>query len=157
MVNRPKKIGTAAETAVTRYAIAHGFPLAERRALAGGKDKGDILLAPGAILEVKSGERAEGASDELIRAWWDETVIERHNAGADVAVLVTKRHRKGVASVGQWWAHVDLHALQNIVLDSAWPPPEHPETMIHCTLADMLRLIRTAGYGSTPCPEWGRP
>ena len=34
MVNKPKRIGTAAETAVTRYARTNGFELAERRALA---------------------------------------------------------------------------------------------------------------------------
>ena len=51
-MNKPKRIGTAAETAVTRYARTAGFPLAERRALAGGADLGDILLAPGVIVGV---------------------------------------------------------------------------------------------------------
>ena len=38
MTNRPKAIGTAAETAVVRYLAAHGFPAAERRALHGARD-----------------------------------------------------------------------------------------------------------------------
>lgn len=40
MTNRPKAIGTAAETAVVRYLAAHGFPAAERRALHGATDHG---------------------------------------------------------------------------------------------------------------------
>ena len=41
MTNRPKAIGTAAETAVVRYLAAHGFPAAERRALHGATDLGE--------------------------------------------------------------------------------------------------------------------
>ena len=46
MTNRPKAIGTAAETAVVRYLAAHGFPAAERRALHGATDLGDITGTP---------------------------------------------------------------------------------------------------------------
>ena len=42
MVNKPKILGTQWETDVVRYLQAHGAPLAERRALSGPVDKGDI-------------------------------------------------------------------------------------------------------------------
>lgn len=45
MVNKPKRIDTDAETAVVRYAEQHGFPLAERRALAGADD-GPMVTRP---------------------------------------------------------------------------------------------------------------
>ena len=51
MTNRPKAIGTAAETAVVRYLAAHGFPAAERRALHGATDLGDITGTPQIVWE----------------------------------------------------------------------------------------------------------
>jgi hypothetical protein len=57
MTNRSKNIGTAAETAVVKAARAYGFPGAERRALHGSTDLGDILLCPGVIVEVKAGKQ----------------------------------------------------------------------------------------------------
>lgn len=149
-MNKPKRIGTEAETAVVRYAEQHGFPLAERRALAGAVDKGDVLLAPGVIVEVKAGKQAEDASDELVLTWWRETCQERWNAKADVAVLVTKRRGKGAASAGQWWAHVDLQHLLLVGADAPWPH-QLGGIMLRLTLADALRLIRMHGYG-TPLP-----
>lgn len=100
-MNKPKQIGTAAETAVTRYCQANGFPLAERRALAGRDDLGDILLCPGVIIEVKAHKTY---SDNDIRAWLTETRREMFNAKADYGFLVVKRQGKGDAQVGAWWA-----------------------------------------------------
>ena len=59
MTNRPKAIGTAAETAVVRYLAAHGFPNAERRALHGATDLGDITGTPSLCWEVKGGHRID--------------------------------------------------------------------------------------------------
>ena len=56
MVNKPKQIGTRAETAVARYLAANGFPHAERRTLRGREDAGDITGTPGVCWEVKGGE-----------------------------------------------------------------------------------------------------
>ncbi len=43
-MSKSKQKGTAAETAVVKYLKANGFPKAERRALQGNLDKGDISL-----------------------------------------------------------------------------------------------------------------
>lgn len=91
MTNRPKAIGTRGETAVTRYAREHGFPLADRRPLKGTLDEGDVLLTVGLIAEVKSGKSAQNASLGQIRKWLAETERERVNAGAEHAILVVQR------------------------------------------------------------------
>lgn len=102
MTNKPKVIGTQAETRVVNYLKRSGFPHAERRALAGQQDKGDILVTRGLIAEVKAGAMAEDASDERLRGWCAETERERINAEADHAFLVVKRKGHGVHKIGGW-------------------------------------------------------
>jgi len=62
-VSKSKQKGTAAETAVVRYLrslnfqhAGPAFPNAERRALSGGKDMGDIAGIPDTVIEVKAAE-----------------------------------------------------------------------------------------------------
>lgn len=118
MTNRPKQIGTAAETALVRYARAHGHPQARRLTLTGSHDQGDILLGGGIILEVKAGHAAETASDTQINAWWGEAVRERdNNPDANLAVLVTKRKGVSGARCGAWSAWMD--ADTNLTLTGA--------------------------------------
>lgn len=94
--------GTAAETAVVDYLRAHGHPAAERRALAGAKDRGDISGIPGVVIEVKSAARLE------IPAWLRETKAEQANDGARIGLLVIKPRGIGNTRVGQWWAVLPL-------------------------------------------------
>ncbi|GAB2457670.1 hypothetical protein [Xylanimonas ulmi] len=148
MVNKPKSIGTAAETAVVRFARANGFPLAERRALAGAYDIGDVLLTAFTIVEVKAGKAAEHASDNQILAWLDETETERRNANAEAALLVTKRAGKGHANAGQWWTHWRLGHLAQVrgypvdLTDSI-----ADDAVVRMTLASALAQLRAGGYG----------
>ena len=107
MTNRSKNIGTAAETHVVRYLQANGFPHADRRALKGSLDVGDILVCPGLIVEVKAGVAAENASDGQLRLWCAETAREKVNARAETAFLVVKRAGHGVGKIGGW------HVVQN--------------------------------------------
>ena len=93
-----KAKGTAAETAVVNYLRANGWPYAERRALAGGKDKGDVTGTPGVVWEVKAGSRL------AIPEWVRETEIEKENAGVGVGLLVVKPKGVGAARVCCWWA-----------------------------------------------------
>jgi hypothetical protein len=102
LTNRSKNIGTAGETAVVKYLRRTGFPEAERRALAGQQDKGDILVCPGIIAEVKAGYAAEKASDHQLRLWVQETERERVNADAEHAFLVVKRLGHGATKIGGW-------------------------------------------------------
>jgi hypothetical protein len=50
-MNKSKIKGTAYETAVVRHLNDNGFPYAERRALAGNLDKGDIAGIPSVVME----------------------------------------------------------------------------------------------------------
>lgn len=141
---RPKDIGTAAETAVTRAARAFGFAQAERRALAGSADLGDVLLCPGVIVEVKAGKQTESPSDAQVTAWWAETVVESVNANADVALLVLRRHGKGDALA--WWCWMDLDQLCGIAISGeTWPAL--PRTLVRVRVDDALRLLRAQGWG----------
>ena len=113
-----KDKGTRAETAVTRYCRSF-FPAAERRALHGRQDVGDILLAPGIIIEVKAGKAAQTASLRKIRDWMAETQREVANAGADIGLLVTQRQGLGLGRVEDWecWSvehtHVTMRSLKD--------------------------------------------
>ena len=103
MVNRSKAVGTSAETHVVRYLQANGFPNADRRAVKGSLDVGDILVCKGLIVEVKAGAAAENASDGQLRLWCAETKREQVNAGATTSFLVVKRKGHGVGKIGGWF------------------------------------------------------
>ena len=104
-----KQRGTAAETAVVRYLNANGFPHAERRALAGVNDKGDISGLPGVVIEVKSCKRIE------LAAWVDELGVEMRNAGAYIGAVVAKR--RGTTDVGEWYAVLPVAVLVELLRD----------------------------------------
>ncbi|MBD5787125.1 hypothetical protein IF650_13135 [Cellulosimicrobium terreum] len=152
MTNRPKQIGTAAETAVVRAARTRGFPHADRLTLTGNKDRGDIGLAPGVILEIKGGEKARTASDLDIERWLDETNREALHAGADVAFLVTQRRGVGAPNAHRWWAWWRLGWLEHLRgHETDTEDPTH-DLVVRMLLDDALTLIRTAGYGQPITP-----
>lgn len=144
MTNRPKAIGTAAETAVVRYLAAHGFPAAERRALHGATDLGDITGTPQIVWEVKGGEAAKDASDKRVAAWFDEAREEAGNAGATYGFLIVQRRQKGVRD---WWAVLDVCDLAKLVRRDAL----NQSSNLHCrlTLAQLVELLTLAGWAST--------
>jgi Holliday junction resolvase len=88
--NPSKQRGTAFETAVVAWLREHGFPYAERRALSGNQDRGDIAGVPGVMLECKA-EKAIHLSDYM-----NEVRVQKANAGAQVGVAVIKRRSHGV-------------------------------------------------------------
>lgn len=93
MVNRSKQRGTAAETAVVRALHERGYLHAERRALAGALDKGDVALGiPGVMIEVKN------CATVTIPAWLREVAVEKANARADIGVVWHKIRGKGDAN-----------------------------------------------------------
>lgn len=151
-MSRSRGIGTTAETAVVRYLRTRGFNHAERRALTGAHDQGDITGTPGLCWEIKSGRAAETASDGLIQDWLEETETERLNAHADIGILVTKRPGYGPNRAASWWAHLDLvswYALLN-----AHRPLDQDlySAPVRVHLSTLVPLLHTAGYG-TPTPE----
>jgi hypothetical protein len=142
---RSKDIGTRAETAVVKLAHELGYRDAERLALAGADDRGDIRLLrdPLVILEVKAGKAAQEASWPQIQAWLRETQIERNNAfRADKSAsewhgfLVTQRRGYGIGRVADWC----IWSLQDDRLCWCENAPELPPAMF--PLGAFLELMR---------------
>ena len=92
-MNAPKAKGTRWETAVVEYLRMAGVPHAERRALNGAGDQGDIAGLPGIVIEAKNCRTVD------LAGWLDEAETERANARADVGVAW--HHRRGKSSPGQ--------------------------------------------------------
>lgn len=146
MTNRPKAIGTAAETAVVRAVRTRGFPGADRLTLTGSKDRGDIGLTAGVVLEVKAGAAARAASDNQITRWLAETERERVNAGAHIAILVTTRPGIGPNNAHRWWAHMTCHTLIDLIGYNV-PAVQVPDAPVRMILNAALELLRANGYG----------
>jgi Holliday junction resolvase len=89
-VNASKRKGTAFESLVVGYLSDNGFDYAERRALAGTLDRGDIAGIPGVMIECK----AEKAID--LAGYMDEVEVETANAEAQIGVAVVKRRNRPV-------------------------------------------------------------
>ena len=108
MVNRPKVVGTTWESAVVAFLREHGFEQAERRALSGGLDKGDIINAGPYVWEAKNTKSIDlaGGMDELKQ--------EVANCGptAGYGFLIVKRRRK---STGEGYAVMTLSQLCDIL------------------------------------------
>lgn len=126
MTNKSKAIGTRGETAVVRALRDLGFPGAERRALAGSMDLGDILICPGIIGEVKWGKAARTASMGDVAWWWRETERERMHANAAIGLLIIQRNGYGDARADKSRCLLDLgpilhrdHLIVEMVLDKA--------------------------------------
>jgi hypothetical protein len=125
-MNKSKQIGTRGETAVVRALREKGFPGAERRALAGAHDLGDILVCPGIIAEVKWGAAARNASLADIAWWWRQTEKERFNSKAELGILVVQRKGYGDARADKSRCFLDLgqiwgrdHQTVEMCLDEA--------------------------------------
>ena len=109
--------GTLAETALVKFLIANGFPGAERRALHGTEDKGDITGTPCLAWEVKN------VRQYAIPTWMKETEVERINARADFGLLVVKPNRIGVDSVGQWWCITPIEQQVRLLREAGYGDP----------------------------------
>jgi len=143
-MNRPRAIGTYAETAVVRAARTRGFPWADRFALHGRRDVGDVMLCPGVIVEVKGGDMARNLSDRDVQTWLDETARERDNGNALVAFLVVQRPYVGANNADRWWAYWRLGWIADLD-DRPW---FYARSMaVRTTLAESLTMLRAAGYG----------
>ena len=95
-VSKERAKGTAAETAVVRYLQTHGFPHAERRALHGTADKGDITGCGPIVFEVKNHKTMD------LAGWQKELLTEMAHAGVHVGSVIAKK--RGTTDVGDWYA-----------------------------------------------------
>lgn len=105
MANRSKRKGTAFESAVVEYLRTHGWRYAERRALSGALDKGDVTGTPGLVFECKAEKQFDLAGAV------GEAMAEKSNADADFAAAILKRPRRKVDeayAVMPLWLYVRL-------------------------------------------------
>lgn len=146
-MNNPRKIGTATETAVVKFLRSVGFPHAERRALRGAQDAGDITGTPGICWSVKGGQMARRASDQQVAEWLHELARQTLRAQADYGVLVVQRAGIGAANAGRWWAVMQAWQVECLTSKTGrWNAAfRFPLRM---ALADAVALLRHAGYGT---------
>lgn len=166
-MGKSKKIGTEAETAVVKVLRERGWPAAERKALTGAVDLGDITGTPGITWQVKGGHMAEDASDTMIDQWLKEAQEQKSAAGTDLGLLVWKRKMVGAANAHRWWAAIrasDLAELLSIAamglrgvrlvsrkpleeLIDAVMGYEVPDVACRMPLEDLIYLLHLGGYG----------
>lgn len=151
MANPPRQKGTAAETAIVRWARVNGYPHADRQPLR-GKDQGDITLCPGVIVEAKSYRLPTGnPTPGQLTEWMRQTEVERENARADIGVLIVKR--PGTTDVARWFAYVTAWTLAD-VMGLSGAPIAHGMGLpaiaapVCLTVADLTTLLRAAGWGA---------
>lgn len=130
---RPRDVGTRAETAVVRWLKVNGFPDAERRALRGQYDAGDVTGIGPLCIQIKAGDAAQDPSDATVRKWLEETDVQRCNAGAALGVLVLRR--RGHADPGRWWAWVYGDRLAVILTDDVPLRGDYPVRLLLSDLA----------------------
>jgi Holliday junction resolvase len=111
-MSKSKQKGTAAETAVVRYLQEHGFPYAERRALHGNLDKGDITGCGPIVFEVKDHAKI------TIPAWLKELEEEVANAKAEAGAVLAKK--RGTLKVGEWYAIMPVSALVKLLKEAGY-------------------------------------
>jgi len=95
-VSKQKQKGTRAENQVVEFLKQNGFPYAERRALAGVNDKGDVTGIGPVVIEVKDHQKI------TLAEFMSELKEEVNNADAQTGVAVVKR--RGTLQVGDWYA-----------------------------------------------------
>ena len=103
--------GTKWETAVVAYLQASGWPHAERRALRGKHDRGDLSGVVGLVVEAKSAARVE------LAAWLDEA--KREAAIADDKGVVWF-HRRGKASPADGFVLMDGATFVRFLIESGY-------------------------------------
>ena len=114
MPRSPKAIGTAGESAARRWLNDNGFPEAERRALAGSADTGDLTVCrqPLIVAEVKAGKTADLASVQQKHRWLHaELAPEVAAAGAVFGVLIVARKHRSPALWEAWMPATDWAML----------------------------------------------
>lgn len=149
----PRDIGTRGETAVVRAAHAHGFPWADRFPLRGINDTGDLALCPGIIVQVKAGDAARDASEELCSRWLDATANQRDRAGAEHAFLVVQRRGVGVNHAERWHAYWRWSWLMRLQSERVAAHNGTP----HAADLSTVRMPLHITFGLLRASGWGEP
>ena len=153
MTNKPRAIGTAAETA-TRKLLNLYWPEADRSPLRGNHDQGDIRGTGAFIWEIKAGNAAREVNSGLLTEWMRQTEVERTNAKVKYGVLVTTRLGYGPARASRWWAWLRVEDFAEIVGGCYLPDAEMP---IRLELGALLELLADQGYTANVPPAVEEP
>ena len=116
-MSKLKQKGTAGESGLVRKLNSDGFPHAERRALTGSLDMGDISGCLGLVWEVKNHKTYH------IPAWLKETEIETANAKADFGILAIKPNGVGLDNAGKWWAVMTVDDMIRLLRQAGYGDP----------------------------------
>lgn len=135
MTTKSKARGTETERMVVKYLQEEGFTRAERRALSGNKDRGDVTGVEGVVIEIK-GDRAN-----RIAKWKAETLTEAENASVGYYFLVV---RVGYKPVDQWEAHVPWNLLGSNDLEFGGELEDWQWVRMDLRLA--VHLLKAQGY-----------
>lgn len=106
-----RRKGTRFESELVAFLTANGWPHAERRALRGVDDRGDVVGAGPIVWEAKACKSID------LAGFTDETECERRNADADLGVLVVKRRQR---STGHAYAVVPLEAMAKLLKQAGY-------------------------------------
>lgn len=136
-MSEAKRKGTAAESAVVSFLRTRGWPYAERLALQGAHDRGDVTGTPGICWEVKN------CADLDLPGWLTEAATERENAHADHGIVVAKPRGIGVKSVEHWYAVMYAGDL-SILFAQAGLAYESDDMWIHRMPSGYKRGLRSA-------------
>ena len=140
MTNKPKRIGTSFESLCRNFLQAAGWHEADRLALTGSQDRGDLVICttPWRVhAECKAGATAAAASDALIESWMDQAERERRNADATLCPLIVYRYRRAAANHDVYLPLKDLVWLEM----GQWGGSNIPVRM---SLADFSELLQFA-------------
>ena len=83
--------GTRFESEIVEYLKANGFPYAERRAMRGNRDAGDIAGVPGIAIEAKNHKAMD------LGSWMGEAEVGARNAGCTRFAVWHKRRMKPIS------------------------------------------------------------
>lgn len=107
-----KARGTRWESAVVAFLVEHGWPHAERRALHGTNDLGDVVGIPGVVIEAKSQAR------HSLAEWLTEAEVERDRAGARIGVAWFKK--RGATSPGRGYVLMSGETFVELLREAGW-------------------------------------
>lgn len=111
-MNASKQKGTRWESAIVDYLHRYGWPHAERRALNGSQDRGDIAGIVGVVIEAKSANRLE------LGAWLTEAHQERNRATAVIGAVWFKR--RGKTSPGDGYVLMDGETFTRLLTEAGY-------------------------------------
>lgn len=137
-MSRSKSKGTRFESDVVQYLRDNGYPDAERRALSGILDRGDIVGVPEWALEVKCVDKM------TLGVWASEVEVEVVNAQALYGVIV---HKRKYSSTAEAFATMPLRTWVHLVHG---PVPDAPTRLVPSTAGF---VVQVAAYLANAFPE----